>query len=32
MAVLLKQYDSEVYAELQDSVDEILEPMPFIIL
>lgn len=32
MAVLLKQYDSEVYSELKDSVDDILEPMPFIIL
>lgn len=32
MAIILKQYDSDAHAELQDTVDDIIEPMPFIVL
>jgi len=32
MAILLRQYDSDVHAELKDSLDEIIEPMPFVII
>jgi hypothetical protein len=32
MAILLKQYDSDAHAELRDEIDEIIEPMPFIVM
>jgi hypothetical protein len=32
MAILLKQYDSDVHAELKDEIDDIIEPMPFVII
>lgn len=32
MAILLKQYDSDAHAELKDSLDDIIEPMPFVII
>lgn len=32
MAIILKQYDSDAHAELQDTIDDIIEPMPFIVL
>ena len=32
MALLLRQYDQEISDNLTDSVDEIIEPMPFIVL
>ncbi len=32
MAILLKQYDSDAHAELKDSIDDIIEPMPFIVM
>ena len=32
MAILLKQYDSDAHAELKDSIDEIIPPMPFVVI
>ena len=32
MAMLLRQYDGDAHAELQDTLDEIIEPMPFIVI
>ena len=32
MAILLKQYDSDAHAELRDEIDDIIEPMPFVII
>lgn len=32
MAMLLKQYDQDLAENLTDSIDEVVEPMPFIIL
>jgi hypothetical protein len=32
MAILLKQYDSDAFAELKDEIDTIIEPMPFVII
>jgi Terminase large subunit, T4likevirus-type, N-terminal/Terminase RNaseH-like domain len=32
MALILRQYDSDAHAELQDTIDDIIEPMPFIII
>lgn len=32
MAILLKQYDSDVHSELKDEIDNIIEPMPFVII
>ena len=32
MAVLLRQYDSEAYSELADDLENVIEPMPFVII
>lgn len=32
MAMLLRQYDGEAHSELQDTLEEIIEPMPFIVI
>jgi hypothetical protein len=32
MAMLLRQYDSELSENLTDSLDDVIEPMPFILI